>query len=923
MTDFKKMSADNQIRQKKKIGKFVYLILTLFCLYFLITSRFMELAGYVKIFCIIVPIILLYPTYSKRFPMRAQSVMVGLGLMIFATMYGICNRNIGSIQGTILAIVCLTAIYQDIVTTAMQIVYSALLYFISSVFFPEYVYGSMGNTHEILIKTATLFIGMTMIVVLITWNNKQMRVANQKTQNVEFLLKVVEVKKAEAESAAKAKSDFLANMSHEIRTPMNAICGMSELLARTELTPLNAEYVNTIKTSADNLLGIINDILDFSKIDAGKMSLIKDGYIITSTINDVHNIINTRIASKNVVFVIDVDPNIPTLLLGDELRIKQILLNLLGNAVKFTNKGKISLGVSFEKVNDEKIRLIFEIADTGIGIKEEDQQKLFSEFTQVDTKKNRNIQGTGLGLAISKQLANLMHGDISLKSQYGLGTTFTVTIEQTVLDAAPCASFNTEKKYRFYVYENNAFYRASLIKMFNSLSVEHKIIERINDIFDITADGLSENYFLFDYHEAIPFINPNVDKLGNIIPIAMASVNDFIDEAVDKRILFMHKPVTLFSIISVINGDRSFSGNRKNRSLNKFFCPGAKVLVVDDNFVNLKVAQGFLEPYKAQITLASSGFEALDYVKSGETYDIIFMDHMMPQMDGIEATRLIREIGTPYSMTVPIVALTANAIKGVEETFIEAGMNDFLAKPIEVKLLGGIMKKWIPKELQLSSLPEDLSADVSDKNGIEPASEAISIDGVDTAKAISMFDGNQDAFLNILSVVYSDGIKKVDAIKALLDKKYYINYTIEAHALKSVCAGIAADALSQHAKQHETAGKAQKYDYIEKDGDNLISEYRALLEAIKPYVHIEETAKAADDSAKALSAKEYTDILEKVMWHLDEFEADTATELLEKLFETKLPSNDFDTLVKAKGEIDDFMYDKAKEKISKIVSHIQ
>ena len=908
----------------KRIGRFVYGSLTLFCIYFLLASPFLVLPFYIRLYCGVIPIILAYPTFSKKYPVNRQAVMAVLGLLILAHLYGIHNHNLAEIQGTLLCIVCVGGLYQNLLVTYVEIGYITLMYIVMIAFFPQCmaIEGQI-IIAEFVIKMVTLYVGTFMIVVLIRWNKRQMQIANRKTQNVEYLLKVVEIKRDEAEAAAKAKSDFLANMSHEIRTPMNAVCGMSELLARTDLPPVSAEYVNTIRTSADNLLDIINDILDFSKIDAGKLELVEENYNITSTINDLQNLINARISNKDVVFIIDVDPRIPELLCGDEMRIRQILINLLGNAVKFTNKGKISLAVRRELLAEDNIRLIFEITDTGIGIKEEDQGKLFSEFSQVDTKKNRNVEGTGLGLAISTRLAKLMKGDISLYSRYGVGTTFTVMIQQKIVKNTPVATLDKNHHYNIYLYEENDFYRESMVKLLNDLSIEHQVLSDLSEIHGLSHRPKTKSYFLFDYKAGAKAVKNSLEMLEEkeIRPVALAAVNDFIDEKYLGNIAVVHKPLTLFSISSLFNGTHSYGMRVSQSVMNKFFCPDAKIMIVDDNFVNLNVARGFIAPYKAQVTLASSGFEALDYIKTGEEYDIIFMDHMMPQMDGVETTKIIRQM-EEKGKRMPIVALTANAIKGVEQTFYEAGMDDFVAKPIELKRFSAVMHKWIPKEKQLKSIPNEQE----DRESLEEASTSVldfTIHGVDTEKGVELFSGDVSAYMNIIQVVYDDGMKKVEKMKQLLKEKDYTNYTIEAHALKSVCAGIAAYPLSEHAKSHEMAGKEGRHEYIDIDGDNLIAEYEQLLENIEPHVTVQKVEEIKEAvNAVALEKEEYINRIEKMMQSIDEFEEEKAMQIVEELLETKLPEGHFQRVVQIKGMIEDFMYEEAKEQASRLITEL-
>jgi signal transduction histidine kinase len=395
--------------------------------------------------------------------------------------------------------------------------------------------------------------------------------------------------------ASDAKTRFVANMNHEMRTPMNVIVGLTDLMMEEENIPVSGkENLAKISTAGNTLMGLINDVLDFSKIEAGKLELTPVQYEVASFLNDIITLNIIRIGEKPIVFKLDINDTLPSILYGDDLRVKQILNNLLSNAFKYTEKGSVTLSVSSQMVSDDMsgtVWVTFSVSDTGIGIRQEDIPKLFGDYNQVDTRANRKIEGTGLGLSLTKKFVELMDGEIVVESEYGKGTVFRARIRQGYVS----------------------------------------------------------------------------------------------DEHIDKE------------IVQNLRGFR-YSDRKKQAQgkLKRSDLSYARVLVVDDFPTNLDVAAGMLVKYKMQVDCVLSGKEALDYIAAGEpVYTAIFMDHMMPVMDGVEATKAIRALGTDYAQNIPNIALTANAVAGNEQMFLDNGFNAFLAKPFNVMNLDSIVQKWV------------------------------------------------------------------------------------------------------------------------------------------------------------------------------------------------------------------------------------
>lgn len=621
----------------------------------------------------------------------------------------------------------------------------------------------------------------------------------------------VEEEKQQVIRASASKEKFLANMSHEIRTPINTVIGMNEMILRENQDEEIQEYARNIQRASKMLLSLVNDILDFSKIEAGKLEIVENSYQLSSLLNDEIHVLEAKAERRNLEVRLNIDKDLPSVLKGDEIRIKQILTNLLTNAVKYTKKGQITFSVQGEWSDSGDFALRMSVADTGEGIKEEDLGKLFDSFTRLEEKKNRAIEGTGLGLNITKHLVEGMGGEIQVQSVYGKGSLFTVRIPQEVL------SFQT-----------------------------------VGDLQEAYEKEIREG---ITYRES-------------------------------------------------------------------FHAKEASVLAVDDNEMNLAVLKGLLKETEIRLDTAQGGEECLALCRK-KKYDLILMDHMMPEPDGIETLHLLREDEKGLNMETKVIALTANALAGVKEEYVKEGFADYLSKPVEAGKLELMLKKHLPQELvtyEAVQLPKEEQTHTKElKHQKKPAPQKEE-GRIDRALGVSYCDGNEEMYLEILKVYYEQSEKYSKDLREFYEKRDWKSYEILVHALKSNSMSIGAKSFSEEAKRQEMAAKEGKEELIHRDFEKFCQDYQAVLEEVSGLLQIEGTGQGAsgerEEPKKRLSKEAYLEECRTLLEQVRAFEMNEALMLIERLKETEVDGEDVkeqrELLEKVRVAVDDFDYANAE-----------
>lgn len=648
----------------------------------------------------------------------------------------------------------------------------------------------------------------------------------------------------ELEKAKQQSADFLSNVSHELRTPINMVTGISEVALGRDITPETRESLYSIQLAGKRLAGQINDILDYTEIVEGTLVVTNENYMPSSIVNDI---ITTAIIQNNdnsIEMIFDVDTQLPAVLIGDAEKVSQVLKIVIQNAIKFTTEGGIYVYIGYRR-ESYGLNLDITVCDTGIGMSSLQLSKIYDDFYQADSGRSRSAGGLGLGIPIARGLLHSMEGFIRYTSKKDQGTWVNISIPQGIADETPGMTISEPAKLCIACYFKQDKYKCSEVRHYYDTMIQHMAeglgievyrafhlqdLEKLVYSHELTHVFIAEE----EYNENVQYY----EELGKSVCVVLIANKEF-ELKSGSSLVILHKPFFALPIVNLLNGETH--GKDLGESViddRTFSCTGIRALVVDDEEMNLVVARGILGSYGMEVEVCTSGIEALERCIDN-TYDLIFLDHMMPSMDGVETLKRIRKIDGDTFKNLPIIALTANAISGAREMFKNEGFTEFVPKPIERPVLERALRKVLPEHcIKYQTEQDHEEQEITTVSNTEPDTvlttplECLKHGGFNTDTALGYCGGSEDFYMEMLKMYLDQSKEKREEIATLYENGDWAGYAIKVHALKSTSLTIGAESLSGKAKALEQAGKNGDDVYIKENHDSMMESYEIVCKCI-------------------------------------------------------------------------------------------
>lgn len=860
--------------------------------------------------------------------------------MLTCFFYGIHETSVFDLVGLMVVIIILFSFAEKKVFIRL----SAATYYMTLIYDLLFVLGNSIELSSLVISRICLHIVIVFLAAYLTETMLNMR--NNERGNTEKRI-------VELEEANRRTEDFLANVSHELRTPINAVTGITAVMIKNETDEEKKSKILSIQQAGYRLFDQIEDILDYTETDTGRLMVSENEYILSSVINDI--IVSRRMSNKDDApeLIFDIDAGIPSVLLGDEKKIKKILKHLIDNGIKFTKKGGVYVRV-YTIQKEYGVNLCIQVRDTGIGIAEEELGRIKDKFYQSSGGRNRKAGGLGLGLSIVCGMVSAMEGFIQIESTVDIGTTVSVSIPQKVANEAPSLAVDKRDELCLACYLRAEKYKVPEVRSFYDQMISHLVgglgitlyriynseeMKRFMSTYKITHLFLGKE----EYEENKSYIE-SIDH--NIRVVVISDDDEILPQG--SSVTLIKKPFYALPVVNILNSGANGEGSREGESM---ICPGLKVLVVDDEPMNLMVTRGILKDYQMDVSTAESGRKAISMCGK-EDYDLILLDHMMPEMDGIETLKEIRRLNRKSSKECIIIAFTANAVSGARDMFLQEGFDEFISKPVELTELERVLKKSLPKssykyvdknkkadiiaetvekctEQEDSEPGNSVKDELVQDNSVQDNSMMIQLEkaGINTNSGIGYCNGDKDFYIELLTSFVDGANSKESELGNFFEKKDMKNYGIVVHALKSTAKMIGANSLSDNAKQAEAAAKADNLDYITAHHEELMMQYgnivTSICEALEISVNNGQKKEEAKEERK-ISKEELISQLKDLKDSLDYFLEEKSLEIVSSMDGEVYPGVSVGEFLKdIRKDVDDYEFVSASKKVSALISHME